>query len=647
MLRESIGSMQSRFRLYWGMASRPTRTFFISLLLLNGLLFLPLYLLNWEESILFPFTIPSNREWQSVLYTLAIGRENLDPFRINIELLLFVILLVNFGWMRRPALRHLFIGLYFFLLSYYIYEAITLSIYQSEPVFYNHFFLALDGLSYLFDHLDIANSIYIGVTLAAFALIWVIYRLAMLLYQSTLTIQWGPAAKIVFTIAGLLLLFAVIKEQHALAAPTTVLSSLSYKVEENIDRSLELYRLVSSFDDTELQEIYDYSSYTLQQRPNIYLLFVESYGSVLYKRPDYRIDYSVLLKQLKRALDQGGWYSTSTLSEAPTWGGGSWLSYTSAQFGLRIDNHPYYLTLQDKYQYQRYPHLGSYLQDQGYKTYRLSSLADNLAEDSWERYERMYNVNDWFRFEDLDYTGPLYGWGPATPDQYALNYTRAQIIEREGAEQPFMLFFITQNSHYPFAPVPKLVPDWRTLNQLTDQPETIDDEEREHSVRRQDYFNSIAYDLNMLVQFILQNDDKDALYMLIGDHQPPRVSRRADGFDTPIHIISRNESLIAAFQDHGFTPGLWVNDKIPTMKHEGLYSMVVRSLISSSQIHSTQVNSTQMENANDTLAQSSRLSADQDSEESKSEANSDINGEISLPPYLPNGFVMPDVVAGQ
>ncbi|MCB0126009.1 MAG: hypothetical protein KDE58_27320, partial [Caldilineaceae bacterium] len=211
----------------------------------------------------------------------------------------------------------------------------------------------------------------------------------------------------------------------------------------------------------------------------------------------------------------------------------------------------------------------------------------------------------WFQYEDLDYSGPLYGWGPAVPDQYALNYTHEQIVERNGADQPFMLFFITQSSHYPFAPIPKLVPDWRTLNGLETTAESINDETRDHAVRRQDSFNAIAYDLNTLVQFILQNNDTDALYILIGDHQPPRVSRRADGFDTPIHIISRDAALIAAFQEYGFTPGLWINEKEPAMKHEGLYSMVVRALLS---------------------------------EEGE---------EVALPPYLPDGFVMPETIANQ
>ena len=84
---------------------------------------------------------------------------------------------------------------------------------------------------------------------------------------------------------------------------------------------------------------------------------------------------------------------------------------------------------------------------------------------------------------------------------------------------------------------------------------------------------------------------------MLGDHQPPRVSRRDDGFDTPIHVISRNADFVAAFYDYGFGPGLWVNPAEPTMKHEGLYSMLVRTLVA---------------NGNETAA---------------------------VPPYLPDGFV--------
>lgn len=582
----------------------PNWVVLISFLLLNGLLFLPLWLLNWDDTVLWPlgnlWGADGHIVWQQLWRQLLDARDNFDPFRFNVELCLLLGLVANLHWLRRPWLRPLFIGFYFVILCYYIYEAVTLSLYQSEPVFYNHYYMALDGLGYLFAHLNIANGLYWGALLLLAVVVWLIYRLATLFYQSTLLVEWSVGMRLFVSAVGLCLLFLVATEKQTLAAPSKVFSSLSYKVETNIEKSLALYREINSFDDSALQAAYDYKTFTLPRTPNIYFLFIESYGSVLYKRPDYRIDYSMLLKELKQALDGDGWYSTSTLSDAPTWGGGSWLSYTSTQFGLRIDNHPYYLTLLNKYQFQRYPHLGTFLQEQGYHTYRLSSLSVDLANEAWERYERLYDVDDWFRFEDLNYTGALYGWGPAAPDQYALHYTHQQIIDTIGRDHPFMLFFITQNSHYPFAPQPPLVEDWQSLNTLIDEQKVVDDDAREHDVRRQDYFDAIEYDLRMVTQFILQNEDDDALFVLIGDHQPPRVSRRADGFDTPVHIISRDAAVIAAFQEHGFTPGLWVNEKEPTMKHEGFYSMLVRAMLT--------------------------------------------DGETSseLPPYLPDGFIMPE-----
>lgn len=602
----------------------PTWTVLLSFFLLNALLFLPLWLLNWDETLFWPIRSIWSESgvigWRELWSQLFDGRDNFDPFRLNIELWLVLALLANIGWLRRPFLRPLFVLLYFVLLCYYIYEAITLSIYQSEPVFYNHYYMALDGLGYLFDHLTIANGTYWFLGALGCIAIWLVYRLASFCYQSALQTQWGMTPRLSLLAFGCVMLFLLSTQRETLAAPTKVFSSLGFKIEENFKKSVALYQEVSRFDDSALQAAYNYSAFTLPRKPNIYFLFIESYGSVLYKRPDYRIDYSLLLKDLKQQLDGAGLYSASTLSEAPTWGGGSWLSYTSTQFGLRIDNHPYYLTLLNKYQFQRYPHLGTFLQDQGYRSYRLSSLSVNLATDSWERYERMYNVDQWFRFEDLNYAGPLYGWGPAVPDQYALHYAHEQIVNTTGVasvddlanaatgdmmpnvDNPFMLFFITQNSHYPFAPLPPLVEEWQSLNTLTDHQDEVDDETRDHDVRRQDYFNAIDYDLRMVTQFILQNEQEDALYILIGDHQPPRVSRRTDGFDTPIHVISRDPALIAAFYEHGFTSGLWVNQKEPTMKHEGFYSMLVRALLT------------------------------------------DEERNQELPPYLADGFILPDGV---
>ena len=188
---------------------------------------------------------------------------------------------------------------------------------------------------------------------------------------------------------------------------------------------------MANFDDKAVLAAYDYSRHPLQRKPDIYLIFVESYGSVLYKRPDYRREYTSLLAKLQQQLDSAGWHTTSTLSESPTWGAGSWMAYGSVLLGIRIDNHPQFLSLFNKYQVADYPNLGRTLPGQGYYFAWVSSIEDQLDERAWSKYRRFYGVDEVLRYRDFHYQGANYGWGPSPPDQY-----RAELHHGAAAEQP-------------------------------------------------------------------------------------------------------------------------------------------------------------------------------------------------------------------
>ena len=103
----------------------------------------------------------------------------------------------------------------------------------------------------------------------------------------------------------------------------------------------------------------------------------------------------------------------------------------------------------------------------------------------------------------------------------------------------------------------------------------------EHDQRRANYLNSIDYELEYLTRFILERGTENDIFVLVGDHQPPRVSRRDDGFETPMHIISRNPDFIAGLAEYGFTPGLHVDvASNEPLRHEGFFSMFARALLS-------------------------------------------------------------------
>ena len=550
-------------------------TFWTGFLALNCLLFLPLYLFHLEETAFWPW--PSGPTTLAGLFSdLTLWRTNFDLFRLNVEFVLLTVLWAHVRWVRRSSVLWLFVLFYFLLLLYSVYEAFTLAIYQDEPVFYNHFAMYRDGFIFLLRHANVSvAAMGGGAALLLASGVAIILTLRMLLNRLSRQ-RLSRVSKLVLLLLAVAVIAPLLRYQVVLANPQMVVSSFGYKLRRNVTESLKSYQTAQAFDDATIQAVNDFDGHQLERRPNIYIIFVESYGSVLYKRPDYHLAYRLLAGRLSKRLEEGGWHVASTLSEAPTWGGGSWMGYTSALFGLRIDAHPQYLALFDKYATRTYPDLSHYLQGQGYQSVRISALSKELNDAVWEKYRRFYNVDEWLRYGDLRYTGKRYGWGPAPPDQYVLEYARQRMTEN--SDDPFMLFYITQNSHYPWMPLPEIAEDWQMLNTPAPDEVAPDDESIEHTVRRRNYWNAIDYQLRVLVDYILSGED-DALFVLVGDHQPPRVSRRADGWDTPIHIVSKNAALIAALDEYGFVSGLAVSDVEPTMRHEGFLTLFLRALL--------------------------------------------------------------------
>ena len=290
--------------------------------------------------------------------------------------------------------------------------------------------------------------------------------------------------------------------------------------------------------------------------------------------PTSKNAYQQVLAELEPQLRAAGWHTASAMSESTTWGGGSWMAYTSALFGARIDSHPQYLELLEEYGAadRVYPGLPDYLRKQGYTTMWLSPIAAEIKDEKWSQYRDFYSIDTWLRHSDFQYEGRHYGWGPAPPDQYVLEFARAQHVD--ASEQPVFVMFITQNSHFPYQ-APELVADWRTLNQPPGEPDAQSAGEPTHQELRANYLSSIEYELRMLANFIVSNSDDDALFVLVGDHQPPRVSRRDDTYGTPIHIIARDPAAMETLAAHGFVTGLLPPEDDTGMGHEDIYSLLL------------------------------------------------------------------------
>jgi hypothetical protein len=240
----------------------------------------------------------------------------------------------------------------------------------------------------------------------------------------------------------------------------------------------------------------------------------------------------------------------SAYLEAPTFGGGSWLSHISFMSGLDIHDAPAY----DALLTQSRRTLPKIFADAGFRTLALMpGLKNDWPEGSFYGFDAIYGA------ERLDYAGPDFGWW-RIPDQYAL----ARLDELELAvpdRAPAFVFFPTISTHSPFHPTPPYQPDWSAMT--SSAPFTTADlgesltRAFDWSELRRPYAAALAYTYEYWGGYLTAHPDRDFLLVLIGDHQPPaNVSGEGARWDVPVHVITRDRALEATLTRAGFVPGL-------------------------------------------------------------------------------------------
>ena len=91
------------------------------------------------------------------------------------------------------------------------------------------------------------------------------------------------------------------------------------------------------------------------------------------------------------------------------------------------------------------------------------------------------------------------------------------------------------------------------------------------------YAKAIDYDLEVLTQHVLALPERPSMIILMGDHQPPMMGKSSD-FSVPVHVLTRKPRLRRQFLEHGFDKGMLVQSSQPSLRHEGLFSVIARAL---------------------------------------------------------------------
>src|SRR5262249_23021150 len=69
---------------------------------------------------------------------------------------------------------------------------------------------------------------------------------------------------------------------------------------------------------------------------DVYLVYVESYGTTVFDTPDFRAGLNESLGHFETALRDAGYTIASNRLVSPTFGGGSWLAHATLASGIRL-----------------------------------------------------------------------------------------------------------------------------------------------------------------------------------------------------------------------------------------------------------------------------------------------------------------------
>jgi hypothetical protein len=282
---------------------------------------------------------------------------------------------------------------------------------------------------------------------------------------------------------------------------------------------------------------------------NVFLIFVESYGITLFEDAHHFERIGPRYRELDSRLREAGYFFSSSQIQSPTFGGGSWRAHATFLSGFQADSqHRYDALLASKRKT-----LVHVLEEKGYRTVAAEpGIKWYWPDGLFYGFDRIYD------FEALDYRGPPMGWWKI-PDQFTLYRIYKNEIVR--AEKPLFVKASLIMTHIPYYPVPAYVPEWNRFDDDTAYDAGLrsvaHDAYRDLMELSTWYLAAVGYELDVLEGFLTSYVPENSLVIVVGDHQPPKLATHDnDSWAVPIHVFSKREDLVRAFDALGFEEGL-------------------------------------------------------------------------------------------
>lgn len=327
---------------------------------------------------------------------------------------------------------------------------------------------------------------------------------------------------------------------------------------------------LASAEQVRVDEDADYVFPGLRDR-DIHIFAVEAYGYASVSRPELAAAINPHRERFAAALAGSGYQLRSSYLESPVAGGYSWLAEATLLTGQLINSQERFLRLAEA----ELPSLTGLLHEGGYYTL---TVRPGTVHASWPEGWDLYRFEESIVAHDGDFAfaGPWFSYVPVT-DQYAIwtGHKRvAELTAPGGAaeERPLLVYYQLVSSHTPFNAIPPLIDPWEALGDGSVYNERAAEIERfantwtGGSQLDEGYVAAIGYVFDVLTDYVdrIMDHSRDPVIIVFGDHQPQRPIRSPDAFlSVPIHVASRDEAVMAAFEAIGYEPGMTSSEQPP------------------------------------------------------------------------------------
>lgn len=527
--------------------------------------------------------LPLLFELPAVLTTTAF---DLKALHLALDLpLLLTLWLASLGRVRGAWLRVLLRVAALTLVLYRVDQWVCWTLLRDEPLLYDQLFM----LKHLWALIGDLISLRTVLVLSAFFLVALgTGFLVRALLARARRLESAPTRR-TFALLALAWCLLLLMRVSQLGSDDPRVHWLAPEMVRSVRKSVRTYRAVQKRLKKSPYTAYD--KFALRDKPDVLLFIVESYGRLLSVEANTRDGHAALLSELQRALSAAGYHSASAFATATVSGGRSWIAEGTMLMGTPIRHEAVFQHIVA----QKPASFVSFLARNGYETALLAPADRDRA--GFHPVNR-YAFDHLFTFDQLNYRGPSIGWG-LVPDQYSIAFIERALLTK--AQKPLFLDFHMVSSHAPWAEIPSFEADPIRLLDEGGAKTEHDPRKREAIVAsfrrysrdsgrhpymhhfddamRDGYQATVSYDLRAITQY-LERRERDALVIVLGDHQPPVLAREDRSFDAPVHVLSRNPERLAPLLRHGFVPGLTLaSDAEPALDQAGLFSLWAHTLM--------------------------------------------------------------------